>query len=114
VDPKPLEARFERKFDTFRLVIVVPELRSDEEIFAPHPSLLQHPLDCFAYRFFVAIPLRAIKLAKAGFQSSSGRTPRVAKIRDQGAKPKGRNGSSVVHWNSSGTKFVLFGHRSSR
>jgi hypothetical protein len=95
-------------------MVIVPELCGDEEIVAPDHSFSQHVFQLFAHRLFVSISLRAIELAKADFQSSSSRAPGIAKIGDQGSKPKGGNGSPVIHLNFSRTKFVLVTHRSPR
>src|SRR3974390_2445129 len=111
---EPLSARRESWFDALRPVIVVPEFCGDEEIFALNLPFTQHAFDRFSHRLFISISLRAVELAKTDFQSSSGRPQGIAKIGNQGSKPKGRNASAVVHGDSFVTEFVRFSHWSSK
>src|ERR1700722_1137555 len=108
--PESLQDGFEGWSHTFWTVIVIPDLRGDEEALAPDLSFSQRTLQRFSYRFFVSISFRAIKLTKANFQRRSSSAQSIAGIGDQRSKPQGRNRPPVVHREFSITKLVRLTH----
>src|ERR1700689_166501 len=72
-------------------MIVVPELRTDEDVLPFDLALLEHRPHCFAHLFFISVPFGAIELTKARLQRDPDGIFCFDRIRNQRAKPERRN-----------------------
>src|SRR5262249_30803567 len=63
---QPFAAALNRRLDSLRPMIVIPQLRRDEQVAAFDPAGMYGLLNCLPYLQFIAIALRAIEVADPG------------------------------------------------
>src|ERR1700756_2739582 len=71
-EAESFETRFESWFDALGPMIGIPQLCSDENVFARDPSRGKSCLQCAANLALVAVSFRAIEVTESGFQCVSG------------------------------------------
>lgn len=77
-------------------MIVIPELRGDEDFFPPNGARFEHFPHRVSHRFFIAVSFRTIEMAKSHLQGGLGRLFGCAGSRNERAVPDGRNRTGAV------------------
>jgi hypothetical protein len=111
LEPESVETRLESRFDAFGTMIGVPQLCSDENVFARDPISGKSCLQRLAYLALVPVSFRAIEVSKSGVQRVAGRSFRHGCVGDQSAKPECRHmAAAVVERHSRHPKIRRFNH----
>jgi hypothetical protein len=93
VELQTLEARLERARHALGTVIVVPELRGDEQLLPSHGPAVEGVLQRASDDVFVAVELRAIQMPEPHLQGARNRLPGCERVQDQGSEADGRHGA---------------------
>ena len=96
VDPEPVQAGLERRFDAFRAMVVVPELCRHEEILATHGPGGEQLFQRGADLRFIAVPLGGVEVAKPDLDRCLDGTVRLGVVGQRRPEPERRNFTDTV------------------
>src|ERR1700754_1812971 len=96
VQLKSAQSCFERRPYALGAVVVVPQLRGDEQLVATNDAGLERIAHRETHDVFVAVELGAIEMTKAGFERDPDRLPRGDGVWNQGAEANGRDGTGAM------------------
>jgi hypothetical protein len=90
-DSEPVPTRLERRLNTFRPMVGVPQLRGDKDILPRNCAGRESCLQRFTDLPLIPISLGTIEVSKSDLQGARGRKSRLGRVRDQRAKAESRN-----------------------